>query len=221
MSRWPDRVRIHEESCDGSGGCRRCEPALLGTSRRNAVCSMKGLLERVERIARPSHQTIIVAIDGYGGSGKSTLANALASRMKNVSIVRTDDFARPTVPGWEWRRMQDQVLNPIQRDRPGRYQRHDWTTDRLAEWHEVPVGGTVIIEGVSSMRRELGKYWDLSIWVSCSYESRLARGILRDGEAKRRQWVDVWIPAEDRYFYEQRPDLRADILIDGETPLEF
>lgn len=71
------------------------------------------------------------------------------------------------------------------------------------------------------MRRELGKYWDLGIWVTCSYESRLARGIARDGEAKRRQWVEVWIPEEDRYFYEQRPDLRADILIDGEAPLEF
>ena len=182
---------------------------------------MKGLLERIERTPRLSQQTIIIVIDGYGGSGKSTLANALASRVQDASIVRTDDFARPTVPGWEWRRMQDQVLNPIQRDRPGRYQRHDWATDRLAEWHEVPVGGTVIIEGVSSMRRELDKYWDLGIWVSCSYESRLARGILRDGEAKRRQWVEVWIPEEDRYFYEQRPDLRADVLIDGETPLEF
>jgi uridine kinase len=182
---------------------------------------MKRLLEKIERIPRPSRRTIILAIDGYGGSGKSALADALASRLRNASIVRTDDFARPTVLGWDWRRLQDQVLDPIQRDRPGRYQRHDWTTDSLAEWHEVPVGGTVLIEGVSSMRKEFGRYWDLGIWVSCSYEIRLARGILRDGEANRRQWVEVWIPEEDRYFHEQRPDLRADILLDGETPLEF
>jgi hypothetical protein len=38
-----------------------------------------------------------------------------------------------------------------------------------------------VVEGVSSMRTELGPYWDLAVWVTCSYKHRLERGILRDG----------------------------------------
>jgi uridine kinase len=183
--------------------------------------SGSGMLERIRRIPRQWRRTTIVAIDGCGGSGKSTLANAIASRMANTRIVRTDDFSRPDALGWEWQRLQDQVLSPINGNRAGRYQRYDWATGRLAEWYDVRVGGTLIVEGVSSMRRELGRYWDLAIWISCSYETRLKRGIARDGEARRRQWVEVWIPEEARYFQEQRPDLRADIVINGEAPLEL
>jgi len=117
--------------------------------------------------------------------------------------------------------MRAQVIEPLLRDRPGRYQRYDWHEDRPAEWHDVPVGGTVIVEGVSSMREELGAYWDLSIWVDCPYELRLQRGVERDGEPMRSQWTDVWMPEEDAYFRAQRPDRRADLIIDGTRPYEI
>jgi dephospho-CoA kinase len=51
--------------------------------------------------------TKTVAIVGYGGSGKSELADRLARKLGHVTIVCTDDFARPDVPGWEWDRMRD------------------------------------------------------------------------------------------------------------------
>jgi len=79
----------------------------------------------------------------------------------------------------------------------------------------------VIVEGVSSMREELGAYWDLSIWVDCPYELRLQRGVERDGEPMRSQWTDVWMPEEDAYFRAQRPDRRADLIIDGTRPYEI
>ncbi len=182
---------------------------------------MLGVLKTIAGL-RPAHrQTLIIAIDGYGGSGKSTLARELASRLQAVTIVRTDDFSRPGVSGWDWQRMKAQVLDPISRDQPGQYQRYDWPTDRLAEWHEVPVAGVVIVEGVSSMRRELGRYWDLAIWVTCPHSVRLARGIARDGEARRSQWENVWITEEDGYVAAQKPQERADVVISGEEPFRL
>jgi uridine kinase len=76
-----------------------------------------------------------------------------------------------------------------------------------------------VVEGVSSMRTELGRYWDLAIWVTCSYAIRLARGVARDGEERRAQWEKVWMPAEDAYLAAQHPDRRADMVINGERPL--
>jgi len=135
--------------------------------------------------------------------------------------VRTDDFARPKVRGWEWERLRVQVLEPLENDLPGRYQRYDWDTNKLAEWHDIPVGGTLIVEGVSSLRDELGKYWDFAIWLDCSHEIRLARGVARDGESMRCQWTDIWMPEEDEYFRAQRPDRRADLIIDGTSTYEI
>lgn len=117
--------------------------------------------------------------------------------------------------------MKTQVLDPLDRDLPGKYQRHDWNSGSLAEWHSVPVGGIVIVEGISSMRTELGPYWDLAVWVTCSYERRLARGIARDGEAKRSQWERVWMPQEDEYVAAQKPEQRADVVVSGEEPFQL
>jgi uridine kinase len=176
------------------------------------------LLEEIETRHPVARQTRIVAIDGYGGSGKSELARQLAGSLGGAAIVHADDFARPGVRGWEWQRMQQQVLEPISRGHPGRYQRYDWDLDELTEWHEVPVGGTLIVEGVSSMRQDLGTYWDYAIWVDAPYEVRLQRGVKRDGEQMSSHWTDVWMPEEEEYFVAERPDVRADVIIDGTKP---
>src|SRR5919202_979668 len=156
-------------------------------------------------------KTRIVAIDGFGGSGKTELARRLAAALGDAVVVHTDDFARPRHRGWEWSRMQQQVLEPLLRDEPARYQRYDWDTDRLAEWRELPVGGTLIVEGVSSLRDELGRYWDFAIWVEAPYETRLQRGVTRDGEDMRSQWADIWMREEQEYYEAQRPDKKADL----------
>jgi uridine kinase len=176
-----------------------------------------GILSTVDSLGR-ERLTTIVAIDGLGGSGKSELAARLADALGDARVVHTDDFARPNVRGWDWQRMSAQVLAPISRNEPGRYQRYDWSTDRLAEWHEVPVGGTLVVEGVSALRNELGRYWDLAIWVTAPYEVRLERGVQRDGEAMRSQWTDVWMPDEQEYLEAQRPDEKADVIVDGTRP---
>jgi hypothetical protein len=54
-----------------------------------------------------------------------------------------------------------QVLQPINQDIEGHFQRYDWEKDDLAEWHTVPIGGIVIIEGIYSIRRELLDKYDL------------------------------------------------------------
>jgi dephospho-CoA kinase len=78
----------------------------------------------------------------------------------------------------------------------------------------------VIAEGVAVLRQDLGDPWDLTIWIDCPRETRLARGVQRDGESNRWKWEKVWIPEEDEYFARERPDLLADVVIDGAKPFE-
>jgi uridine kinase len=159
-------------------------------------------------------KSVLIAVDGFGGSGKTTLAEWLVDRLGGTRVC-SDDFARPRVLGWDWRRFDEQVLSPLLADETARYQRYDWDDDRLAEWLEIEPGGFLIAEGVSISRRELGDPWDMQVWVECPYELRLRRGIERDGEAMRDTWVNFWMPEEDRYAAEQQAHERADYVVLG------
>jgi uridine kinase len=166
-----------------------------------------------------------VAVDGCGGSGKSTLARELAQGWRQAVVVEMDDFYGlnaervevPTVHGgnYDRQRLVKEVLEPLKAGRAGRYQRYDWDEDRLAEWHRVPADAIVLVEGAYSTSELLRGYFDFKIWVETPYDVRLKRGIDRDGEALRSEWVDHWMPAEDRYIEAYRPDEQADLVLDG------
>jgi uridine kinase len=170
--------------------------------------------------------TVLVSVDGRGGSGKSTLARALEARDDTVTVIEFDDFYRPSAtrlpPGeadiggnFEWRRLRDQVLNPLRRDHAVRYQRYDWDNDEMAEWNTVGPGGIVIIEGNYSSRRELFPLYDFVIWVEAPFKDRLARGVARDGERARSRWLEEWMPEEERYLANEDPRARAHVLVQG------
>jgi uridine kinase len=160
-----------------------------------------------------------VAIDGPGGSGKSTLARLLAGGLQEATVIEMDDFLlrspAPFEPCYDRERLIGQVLEPHAEGRAGRYQRYDWDRGRLAEWHDVPAAGVLLIEGVQSSSSPLRPFMDYSIWVECPYETRLRRGVERDGEELRAAWTDHWMPAEQAYLEAERPDLRADLVLDG------
>jgi uridine kinase len=157
----------------------------------------------------------LVAIDGWGGAGKTRLATEIARRLPSASVVHTDDFAGPHQPGWDWQRFSRDVLGPLLGDRSAQFQRYDWDSDQLAEWQTVPAGGTLIVEGISSSRLELGSVWDFVVWVECPRDLRLRRGIERDGEVLRWKWETVWMPEEEEYVRIQNPIARADVVVDG------
>jgi uridine kinase len=179
------------------------------------------------------HATLIVGIDGLGGAGKSSFTQALARSSMDVTVVEMDDFflpsgtrlpddphSKPIGADFDWQRLRAQVLMPLGQGQPGWYQRYDWEHDRLAEWHTVPTGGVVIIEGVYSTRNELAPWYDVTIWLECPSKIRLARGIARSGEAIRAIWEQDWMVAEDLYIQHQHPELRADVLIDSSGQVE-
>ena len=154
-----------------------------------------------------------IGVDGFGAAGKTTLAASLARALPGSVVVHVDDFARPSVQGWERDRFVDQVLAPLVAGRTARYQRWDWDSDTGAEWHDVPPGVPVVVEGVSSTDVRLGVPWDVQVWVEASREVRLARALERDGESMMEQWLTDWMPSEERYAEAQRPRERADFWV--------
>jgi len=153
-----------------------------------------------------------VGIDGSGASGKTTLATRIAAALPAAAVVHNDDFARPGLVGWDRDRFVLQVLEPLLAGRPGHYQRWDFETDTGAEWHTVPVGVPVIVEGVSSTDARLPVPWDFTIWIEVPRAVRHARIAERDGPALRHRWLTDWLPSEDAYIAAQHPQDRVDLV---------
>jgi uridine kinase len=173
------------------------------------------LLARIEGVRPPAGmRTSIVAIDGLGGAGKSTLARKLASQLYEAPVIHTDDFASWDNPLNWWPRLLEQVLEPLGRNEPGRYQRYDWDRHVLAEWYDVPVTRFLVLEGVSSSRSAFKPFLAFSIWVETPRGERLRRGLARDGEHAREQWAR-WMAEEDAYVQDEQPAQKADVVVPG------
>jgi uridine kinase len=166
---------------------------------------------------RSARLTALVAVDGFGGAGKSHFAARLAATDPRLSVVHTDDFASWD-EGLDWERLRHQVIDPILADQPARYQRYDWDEQRLAEWHEIPPGGVMVVEGVSCSRLSLADAYDLAVWVHAPRELCLARGLERDGQAALGLW-QKWMADEDDYVDREGPERRAAVVVDGAPTL--
>ena len=183
-----------------------------------SMSTLAQLLEGIRASVPPEGMdSRIIAIDGLGGAGKTTLATLISSALDECPVIHTDDFA-----SWEnnldwWPRLRNQVLEPLRSNRTARYQRYDWIARELGEWVEVAPAPFIILEGVSSSRDQFRGDLSFTVWVQTPRLQRLCRGLARDGEQMRSYW-EQWMRDEDRYFARERPDLRADMVVDGSRP---
>jgi uridine kinase len=160
----------------------------------------------------------LVCIDGRAGSGKSTLGEAvrdLATETGSSALVHLDDL----LDGWDGlpevaETFHRDVLVPLGERRAGRYRRYDWHLDRFAEQHVVEPVDLLVVEGVGSGASAYASLVTTLVWVDAPAELRLTRGIARDGEALRPQWLR-WTAAEDALFRRERTRDRADVIVDG------
>lgn len=160
----------------------------------------------------------LVCVDGPAGSGKSTLGEAVrdaAAEWGTTDLVHLDDL----LDGWGGlpqvsRTLEREVLTPLSRGVAGRYRRYDWHQERFAGEHLVAPVDLLVVEGVGSGAASYASWVTTLVWVDAPVDLRLARGLVRDGEALRPQWLE-WIRQEDELFRRERTRERAVMLVDG------
>ena len=175
--------------------------------------------EIVEAIMTKPGPMRLVAVDGPGGAGKSTFARELSEAAGGAPVVHTDDFAAADCPIDWWPRLLEQVIEPLVRGGAARFQRYDWPSEALAEWHTIEPEPIVIIEGVSAGRSEWAEHLGFLIWIETPREERLRRGVDRDGIAALDDW-ESWMASEDTHYERDPTRERADVIVDGTRPVE-
>jgi len=140
-------------------------------------------------------------------SSKATTSTAGRHRLgKLYSTAGCERF-------FDHERLAREVLRPLRRAEPARYQRYDWQNNVLGDWVEIPAEGVIVVEGVYMLRPQLREFWDLSIFVDTPWPIRLERQISRgeNTEADIRLWTD----AEKYYEQAIQPASRADLVVQG------
>jgi uridine kinase len=168
-------------------------------------------------------ESFIIAVDGRGGAGKSFFVDHLCRYMNDYEIIHFDDFylpvSNPEIIGsnFDWQRLQTEVLLPYKKNRKCNYQIYNWITKSLDSRKEITGKKYLFIEGVTSGRMELRDYLNFIIFVDTPGDIALKRGIERDGEKIRDQWLNDWLPRENNYFNStlHRTKMISDLVIDG------
>ncbi|PID99415.1 hypothetical protein CSA80_01490 [Candidatus Saccharibacteria bacterium] len=169
----------------------------------------------------------LIAIDGHGGSGKSTLANLLADKLQ-AQIIRIDDFAGWDNPHNWWPLVIERVFEPIKNDEKVlSYPRSKWwDTHNPTPVVDQPVTPIMILEGVSSLRREFRPYVSYGIFVDTPKDVCLQRGFERDkgqdgkSDKEIKQMWQAWREEEEAYIERDNPKEFADLVVDGTKPFD-
>lgn len=156
----------------------------------------------------------LICIDGPAGSGKTTLSVALSASLA-APVVHMDDLYN----GWTGmdagRDSLEQLLRNLAAGSPGAYRRFDWHAYAYAETVTVAPGPWLIVEGCGSWSRRWADLVTLLVWVEAPPGVCLERGVARDGEAMRDQWLE-WQHTQATVFEAEQTRGCADVVATGD-----
>lgn len=176
----------------------------------------RAIAKRVEETGPALAQTRLVLIDGPAGAGKTSLARVLAkalSTKRHVQTLHADDMYE----GWGGLPrladvLIDQVITPLATGKTGRFRRWDWHAGARAEAVLVPPAPVLIIEGVGVAMEAARAHASVVVWVQAPADLCLRRGLERDGQAMRAEWLR-WQVAEQQEFAREGTRAAADVIV--------
>lgn len=167
-----------------------------------------------------------IAIDGRCGSGKTSLAELIASLIP-CNLIQMDHFFLPVDqrgPCWQEQiagnmdltRFRKEVAEPINVGTLRGYRAFNCKSQAFSEIPLRTDALLTVVEGSYSLHPGLGLKTDLSVFLTCSdkvQEERLRR---REG-LRFRNFLDFWIPMEERYHQTFAVRESADMVIDTDN----
>ena len=197
------------------------------------------------RSSIPSHRSVLTAITGIDGCGKgyvtAQIVDALqANGVRAVSINvdgwlnlpnRRFDASNPAehfyLHAIRFEELFTELILPLRDSRSVcTVANHAEETStgyerRVYKFEDVDV---IALEGIYLLKREFQAYYDLSIWIACSFDTALERaipraqeGLTREGTA--RAYRTTYFPAQEIHFQRDDPKTEATLIINNDLRL--
>lgn len=188
---------------------------------------------------------MLVALTGIDGCGKgyvtAGLARALATTGHRVATLNVDGWLNlpatrfnEDCPAEHFYRhairfdeMFTQLVLPL-RDRGAVHVEAQFAEEtatqfrpHLYAFEDVSV---ILLEGIYLLKRDFHTYYDLSVWIDCSFETALARAVGRaqEGltpEATVRAYRTIYFPAQSIHFARDAPRAAAGLIVRNDPGL--
>ena len=204
-------------------------------------------LVRKRRAAVSPRQALLVGLSGVDGSGKGFVAAELRRWLEaddfRVAVLHVDGWLNlPAVRfSRDWpaehfyihalrldEMFRDLVL-PLRQSRTRRVvARHAEETatafrDELYDLHDVDV---IVLEGIFIYKRQYRRYFDLALWLDCTFDTAMERALRRGQEGLPRAetiaaYETIYFPAQRLHFRQDEPRARADVIMANDPRLDL
>ena len=111
-------------------------------------------------------------------------------------------------------RFLQEVLLPLSRGEDVTFRRFDCGAMALTPPATVPYAPFQVVEGTYCLHPELAPYYTYSVFLRISPEEQRRRILCRCTPEKAQQFFHRWIPLEQLYFQQLRPDARCDLILE-------
>ena len=200
---------------------------------------IRKILER--RATVPNTRSMLVGVSGIDGCGKGYLAKQFEAHLAfygvtpvtvnvdgwlNLPEKRFDEGALPENFYQNAIRFDEffkQLVIPL-RDRRSVHVVADFVEETASHYrkhtYDVKDVSVVLVEGIFLFKAEYRGYFDLTIWIDCSFSTALARAINRaqEGLSPARTiaaYDTIYFPAQKIHLAQDQPREHADLIFEN------
>ena len=193
------------------------------------------------RASVPRERAALVAVSGIDGCGKGWLTRNIVDDLQARGI----NAANINIDGWlnlPARRFSDknpaehfylhairfdamfaQLVLPLRDARSIRVETdfaEETATAYRKQLYEFTDIDIIVLEGIYLLKQAFQNYYDLSIWIDCSFAKALERALARGQEGLPptdtiRAYETIYFPAQDIHFQRDNPQQAAAIIVDN------
>ena len=183
---------------------------------------IKEFEENIEKLWNQKER-IVIAIEGGSAAGKTTVAKKIEEKYYCNVLHMDDFFLRPEQRTKERleeiggnvdrERFYEEVVLPLTKGEIIKYQPFDCQTFALGSVLEIKPDRLTVVEGAYSTHPELGKYYDLALFLDIDSELQKKRIIKRNGQKMAERFFHEWIPMERKYFEAMNVKEKCDLIL--------
>ena len=209
------------------------------------MAELRAVTERIleTRASIPAEQSVLVAITGIDGCGKgyitAQLLEQLTAERVRAAIINVDgwlnlpkvrfDSSNPAehfyLHAIRFDEMFGQLVLPLRERRTLRLEAdhaEETATQYRRRTYEFEELDVILLEGIYLLKRPFQTYYDLSVWIECSFETALERAIARSQEGLTREataeaYRTIYFPAQEIHFRRDDPRSAATFIVNNEA----
>jgi uridine kinase len=208
---------------------------------------MSGIEEVVRKIIErrakiPDTRSLLVGVSGIDGCGKGYLATQLQAHLALRGIIpailnvdgwlnlpqKRFDQSAPAVNFYENAIRLDQFFTQLVlplRDQRSIYLEADFVEETASNYRKHTYDyrdvSVILVEGIFLFKPEYRRYFDLAIWIDCSFPTALARAIHRAQEGLSpahtiAAYDTIYFPAQRIHLAQDKPRENADLIFEND-----